>query len=109
MGLTVYTATLARRAEYGVLKALGARNRDLYLSVGVQALVSVALGLGVGLAFTFGLSGVIPRFVSNMGLQVSLESLAKVSLTSLIFAGSAALLPIRQIRGLDPAQVFRGR
>ncbi len=109
MGLTVYTATLARRAEYGVLKALGARNRDLYLSVGVQALVSVALGLVVGLAFTLGLAEVVPSFVSNLGLEVSLESLSKVALSSLIFAGTAALLPIRQIRRLDPALVFRGK
>jgi putative ABC transport system permease protein len=109
MGLTVYTATLSRRAEYGVLKALGARNRDLYLSVGVQALASVVLGLAAGLAFTLLLAGIVPRIVSNLGLEVSLESLGKVATASLIFAATAALLPIRQIRGLDPAVVFRGK
>jgi len=108
MGLTVYTATLSRRAEYGVLKALGARNRNLYFNVWVQALASVVLGLAVGLAFTMGLAGVVPRLVSNLGLEVSLESLAKVGLASLVFTGAAALLPILQIRRLDPAQVFRG-
>jgi len=36
MAITVYTATLARRAEYGVLKALGARNRHLYVTVLAQ-------------------------------------------------------------------------
>jgi hypothetical protein len=28
---------------------------------------------------------------------------------ALLFAGASALLPIRQIRGLDPALVFRRR
>ena len=109
MSLTVYTATLGRRAEYGVLKGLGARNRDLYLTVGVQALVSVALGLAVGLIFTLALAEVMPRFSSNLGLLIRIESLGKAGAAALIFAGAAALLPIRQIRGLDPALVFRRR
>jgi putative ABC transport system permease protein len=109
MSLTVYTATLGRRAEYGVLKALGARNRDLYLTVGVQALVSVALGLIAGLMFTLALSQIMPRFSSNMGLQIRLQALAKAGGAAVLFAGAAALLPIRQIRGLDPALVFRRR
>ena len=109
MGLTVYTATLLRRGEHGVLKALGARNRDLYLSVGVQALVSVGLGLLAGLVFTLLLAAVVPQLVSNLGLRLSLPSVAKAAAASLVFAVAAALLPIRQIRRLDPAVVFRGR
>ena len=48
VALTVYTATLDRRSEYGVLKAVGARNRHLYGIVLAQALYSVALGIVVG-------------------------------------------------------------
>jgi len=109
MGLTVYTATLLRRGEHGVMKALGARNRDLYASVSIQALVSVGLGLGVGLVFTLLLSAVVPRLASNLGLAISLASVGKAALASLVFAGAAAFLPIRQIRDLDPAMVFRGK
>ncbi|HET7009460.1 MAG TPA: ABC transporter permease [Anaerolineales bacterium] len=109
MSLTVYTATLGRRAEYGVLKALGARSRDLYLTVGAQALVSVGMGLAVGLVFTLALAAIMPRFSSNLGLLIRVEALGKATLAAIIFAGGAALLPIRQIRGLDPALVFRGR
>lgn len=109
MGLTVYTATLARRAEYGVLKAVGARASDLYRSVVAQALLSVALGLLVGLLFTLGLSAIMPLLSSNLGLQVRLVSVAKAGAAAVALAGSAALLPIRQIRALDPAMVFRGK
>ena len=109
MSLTVYTATLGRRSEYGVLKALGARNRDLYLTVGVQALVSVALGLVVGLTFTLALAQIMPLLSSNMGLELRLQALGKAGTAGLLFAGAAALLPIRHIRGLDPALVFRRR
>ena len=109
MALTVYTATLARRAEYGVLKALGARNGHLYRVVLAQAMISVAIGFGVGLAITMLLSAIIPRLGLSMVLQISNESLLKVGGVSLVIAGVSAILPIRQIAGLDPAMVFRGR
>jgi putative ABC transport system permease protein len=109
MALTVYTATLSRRREYGVLKALGARNGHLYRAVLTQALLSVAFGFAIGLAITIILSAVIPRLGLSMVLEVSLASLLKVGSLSLVIAGITAILPIRQIAGLDPAMVFRGR
>ena len=91
------------------MKALGARNRDLYASVVVQALVSVGLGLAAGVGFTLVLSALVPRLASNLGLAVSFASVAKTAVASVVFAGAAALLPIRQMRHLDPAMVFRGK
>jgi len=109
MALTVYTATLARRSEYGVLKALGARNGHLYLAVLAQAMISVTIGFAVGLAITLLLSDIVPRLGLSMVLRVSTTSLLKVGGLSLVIAGISAILPIRQISGLDPAIVFRGK
>lgn len=109
MALTVYTSTLSRRREYGMLKALGARNTDLYLTVLAQAILSVILGFLFGLTLTLLLTVVIPVFGSNLLLEVSRVSLLKVGSASLVIAAISAMLPIRQIAGLDPAMVFRGR
>src|SRR5262249_12439703 len=68
MALTVYTATLARRAEYGVLKALGARNGHLYRVVVGQAFISIGLGFVLGLSFTLILSMLAP----SLGLSLEL-------------------------------------
>jgi len=106
MALTVYTATLARRAEYGVLKALGARNSHLYRAVLTQALLSVSLGFALGLAFTLLLSALVPRLGLSLALYVGGASLLKVSAVSFLIAALSAVLPIRQIAGLDPALVF---
>ena len=73
-----------------------------------QALYSVALGFAVGLAFTLLLSAIVPALGSNLPLQVGIASLLKVGSASLVIAAIAAVLPIRQISGLDPAAVFRG-
>ena len=99
MALTVYTATLARRSEYGMLKALGARNEHLYWAVLAQAMISVAIGFTVGLGLTLFLSAIIPRLGLSMVLQVSNTSLLKVGGLSLVIAGISAILPIRQISG----------
>jgi putative ABC transport system permease protein len=109
LALTVYTATLSRRAEYGMLKALGAANGHLYRTVLAQAFLSVGLGFAFGLAATLLLSAALPRLGFNLMLTLSSASLVKVGLVSLVIAGLAAVLPIRQISGLDPCLVFRGK
>jgi putative ABC transport system permease protein len=109
MALTVYTATLARRAEYGVLKAVGARNTHLYRTVLGQAFISVGLGFASGLAFTLCLAAFAPSLGLNLSLEVGAASLVKVSGISLVIAALSAALPIRQISGLDPVLVFRGK
>ncbi|HET9496156.1 MAG TPA: ABC transporter permease [Chloroflexia bacterium] len=107
MSLTVYTATLSRLAEFGVLKAVGARSVHLYRAVLAQALFSIVFGLVIGVGFTLLLSLAAPGLGSNLYLQVSGESLLKVSVAALVIAGISAVLPVRQIAGLDPAIVFR--
>ncbi len=108
MALTVYTATHSRRAEYGILKALGARNRYLYGTVLLQALYSIMLGFALALAITLLLALLVPALGFNLALQVSGASLLQVGGLSLLIAALSALLPIRQIAGLDPAMVFKG-
>ena len=107
VALTVYIATLARRREYGVLKALGARNRVLYRVVLAQAVLSVALGLVIGIAFTGLIAFLVARTDLNLELAITGASLIKVGLFATVIAGLAAILPIRQVAELDPASVFR--
>src|SRR5262249_10502863 len=56
VGMVIYTATIERRREYGILKAIGARGGVLYRVVVWQALVAAGLGalLGTGLAYGLG-------------------------------------------------------
>ena len=107
VALTVYVATLARRRDFGVLKAIGARNRTLYRVVLVQAVLSVVVGFAIGLAFTGLLAFAIARTDLNLELAITAASLVKVGLFAAIIAGLAAILPIRQVAGVDPAVVFR--
>ena len=109
MALSVYTATLARRAEYGVLKALGARARDLYVTVLAQAAAGLALALVLSVALVELLAATVPLVKTNLELLLTPESVLKVTLMAVVIGLLAAAVPVRQIAALDPAAVFRRR
>jgi len=108
VALTVYIATVGRRREYGVLKAMGVGNGRLYQIVLLQAVLSVGMGLITGLGLTLLLAALIPRFNELIVLSVSTAALLRVTLVSVLLAAVAALLPARQIAGLEPVAVLRG-
>ena len=107
VALTIYIATVGRRREYGVLKAMGVRNSRLYWIVLVQALLTVGIGLLAGLGLTLLLSAVIPSFNELIVLSVSMNSLVRVTAVSAIIACISALLPARQLAGLEPVAIIR--
>jgi putative ABC transport system permease protein len=109
MALTVYTAILSHRSEYGFLKAMGARNAQLYRTVLAQALISVVLGFTAGLLITLLLSFLIPALGFDIQLVIADRSIIKVLAVSLLIACLSSVLPVKEISGLDPMLVFRGR
>lgn len=105
--LTVYMATFARRREYGVLKAIGVRNGRLYQVVVLQAIISAGLGLAAALAITLLLSVAVPRLNELLVLSLSPGSVLRVAAISVVLAAVAALLPARQLAGLEPVTAMR--
>lgn len=107
VALTVYVATLARRREYGLLKALGARGRVLYGVVLAQAGLSVALGFLAALTFAAVLAFVVPATGLPLTLAIEPASIVTVVLVAIIIAAISSVLPVRQVAGIDPAIVFK--
>lgn len=107
LGMVIYTATVERTREYGVLKAVGTRNHQLYWLVAQQGLVTAVLGafLGIGLAWLAaeGIMNWSPKFLIVLEPQPVLS----IAGSGLLMGLLAALLPARMVAGLDPAQVFR--
>lgn len=106
--LTLYTSTLRKRQEYGVLKAIGAKKRHLYTVVAVQAALSLVLGFAVAISLVWLLGQLVPLLVPGMGLTLTQTGVSRVLAASLIIGIIAALFPAWQLAGLDPAEVFRG-
>jgi putative ABC transport system permease protein len=107
VGMIIYTATIERRSEYGILKAIGARNGILYRIVASQAVVAAGVGafLGVGFAFAMGslVMSVRPQFLVTIEPAAIIVTLV----AGLVMALAGALVPARAVTGLAPAEVFR--
>jgi len=106
-GLTIYTATIEKAREYGILKAVGFRNRYLYRLVFEQSAVTGLLGFLVGLGLTLIIgpfaSDLVPQFVLFTRWQDVLIVAAATVLMSLI----AAYIPVRRLAAIDPVSVFK--
>lgn len=105
--LMVYTATVERRREYAILKAIGADTGVLLRIVLQQTLVVGVGGFIVGaigaVAATALAAELVPQFVSD----VRLLDVGGALVASITVASVAALVPTRYLAGVAPASVFR--
>ena len=107
IGLTIYTATIEKRREYGVLKAIGFSNRSLYGVVFAQSLAAAALGFALGLGLTFAVAAGVERIVPSFATTMTGEDVALVAGAALLMSALACFIPVRPIARLHPAEVFR--
>ena len=107
VGLIIYTATVERQREYGVIKAIGAKNRFLYQVVLTQALFAAIAGSLLGILLANGTAQWImsarPQFLIVFDPVDSGQAL----LAGLGMALIASIFPTRVMAGLAPAEVFR--
>lgn len=107
VALTLYTSAMERRADYGLLAALGVPSRWVASSVAAQAgLVGVA-GVGLGLLESAVLVTFIPWLEPRFEAALAPELVLAVAIGAVATAVVAARLPLRTIRRFDPAEVFR--
>ncbi|MHB2033490.1 MAG: ABC transporter permease [Gemmatimonadaceae bacterium] len=102
---TFYGATMEHRREFGTLKAIGGRNRDIYRILLEQAVIAAIIG--------FAIAELVPVFLrgplSREGLKVILPPSIHIAVLAgtIVFCLAAALLSFRNVAGIDPALVFR--
>jgi putative ABC transport system permease protein len=106
-GLTIYTATIEKSREFGIIKAVGFKNSYLYRLVFEQAIVTGALGfvIGIGLTLLFGplASKQVPQFVTAILWQDVLAILGATVVMSL----AAGYVPVRRLAAIDPVAAFK--
>jgi putative ABC transport system permease protein len=103
---TLYASTTEHLSEFGVVKALGARNSDIYGIIAEQASLAAVLGFGLGVALTRALGPALEWL--DMLLILTPTAYALVFLGTQVLCLGASTLSFRKIAGLDPAMVFRG-
>jgi putative ABC transport system permease protein len=107
LGMIIYTATVERMREYGVLKAVGARNRHLYWLVTQQAMVIALSGVLFGMGLAWGVGQWVMRAFPKFVVVFQPGSTLTAVLVGLLMGLLAAWLPARYVGRLDPMQIFR--
>lgn len=106
IGITVYTATLDRSRDYGVLKAIGASRPQLYGVVVVQALINAFFGFIAGLLLVFIGRVVIGRIFPELLIVLEPQVLGEIFVAVLAISILAAVIPARTIDSIDPKIAF---
>jgi putative ABC transport system permease protein len=107
IGLVIYTASIERQREYGMLKAVGARNRLLYRIVTAQALIVAGLGAILGGGLVFAAARLIMALRPQFLIVIDPADAGIALVAGLGMALLAAILPARAVARLAPAEVFR--
>jgi|Deesub1362B_J571_1020462.scaffolds.fasta_scaffold00003_556 putative ABC transport system permease protein len=107
IGITIYTLTTERLREFGVLKAIGAENNQLYKIVLNQALIVAMTGFFIGVILLEISSAAISMFMPELMIYVTFETLFYTLIASVLMGLASSYLPIKRIAGVDPAIVFK--
>jgi len=108
VGFTSHALISRRQRELAIAKALGFRNRDIYMSVLVLTMILTLSGFLLSILFTTLLFPLINQAVPAVSLKFTLESTLDTAVIAIMIAALAALWPARQVVKVDPLTVFHG-
>lgn len=107
IGLTIYTATIEKTREFGVIKALGATNLQLYRIIFEQSLLSGIVGYFIGVGFTYVLLSIIPNYAPAFVTVTRPADLGIIFVLALAMCLVASYTPVNRLTKIDPALVFK--
>jgi putative ABC transport system permease protein len=107
IGLTLFSLTLARLRDYGVLKALGAPTWRLSAIVAGQAVWSVGIALAAAVIILVILSALIGHLAPAISIAIEPATIATTGVGALVVGALASVIPLRRVARIDPASVFR--
>jgi putative ABC transport system permease protein len=107
VGVTIYTATLEKEREYGVMKALGTPNKQLLAVVAQQTIVCCLLGFVAGEVAVLFASRLAERAVPQFVTLIRWEDAVIVLIGTIIMGMIGAYLPVQRILRVDPLRVFK--
>jgi len=107
IGLTIYSAVLEKRREYGVIKALGARADQLVVVIATQAMLAAIIGYAVGIGLAMAARAAAARWVPAFVSQIVPADLLWIAGATAAMAVLASAIPLLRIARIDPAEVFR--
>ncbi|MBN2421981.1 ABC transporter permease [Candidatus Woesearchaeota archaeon] len=109
---TMFTSVLEKTKEIGIMKAIGARNRDIMIIFLLNAALIGLVGGFIGIVFGIILSGALPALMGEVGMLregtfVSVNSIFMAISVSVIIGIIAGFVPAYQASKLRPVDALR--
>ena len=108
VALTVYSSIAEHIREYGIVKAVGARFRDLFRTVVAQTMLIALFGTATGFVIYLLGARLVQELKPQFWTRITPLTVFVVVGSSLLMALLAAVVPTRRLGRLDPASVYRG-
>ena len=105
VGQTIYAGTMEHLRDYGTLRAMGARNRDINLVILSQAATSAVIGYALGVMITLVMRGAISG--AGVPMQTPFSLYFVMFIVIVLTCLAAAYISVRKVKTLDPVMVFR--
>ena len=112
---TMYTAVIERTKEIGVMKSIGAQNKDILLIFIIESGMLGALGGLIGVVLGFGLSKSVEFIAKNFIGTNLIESyfsfplLSGALMFSFLLGMIFGVMPARQASALQPVEALRSK
>ena len=112
---TMYTAVIERTKEIGIMKSVGAQNKDILLIFVIESGLLGAIGGLIGAVIGFALSNGVEFAAKNVlgtnliSAYFSLSLLFGALLFSFVIGALFGVMPARQAALLQPVDALRGR
>lgn len=98
-----------RTAEIGLLKALGARRRQILLIFLTESAILSLAGAALGILASLLLSGLLSQLFADYPVQVPMWSYLSATAIALLTGLIFSIAPARRAAGLDPVQALNRR
>ena len=113
IGILTYVSVVERTKEIGILRAIGARKKDItrifIAEAGLIGFISGAVGVGVTMLLSVPISGSIAKVLKVEAFTASLNAQSSIGLIllSLILTLIASIIPSRIAAKKDPVEALR--
>ncbi len=107
IGLLLYTLTIEKTREYGIIKAIGGTNIFLYKIALFQALIISLFGFSIAVLLFNPILYIIQRFMPEFVAEINPQLIMMAFLSNIIAGVVAASIPMRRLSKIDPAIAFK--
>ena len=107
-GQTFYTFVIEHIEQFGALKAIGIKKKELIQMILFQSSVVGFIGYGLGMLIAMVLIALAKYRLANYAALVTFDSLIFTFLMVLVIVAFSSYLGIRKVTKIDPFDIFRG-